>query len=154
MRFCAYIVLITVVILSSTSCGEKIVDPNETLDTSVQEINGVQWQGTPISANISWRMNRAESLPDNKIRVIGSWTITFISNSGNTHYVVHIARLVFEDSQQFQVAEYSRSSGVDEFLIDSLTSVTRQGSFDFTVSSTDEANSIQKMNVYASFTAL
>ena len=132
------------------ACGDKaVLDPQViSLNTTSHEQATVQWQGTTIQADVKWRFISAEESLNGQINISGAWTITF-TNTGNDTYVINITRLVFEDAQGFQLAEYTRTFTIDEFTLAGSQTQARQGNFQFVVASIDMANKITKMNVYA-----
>ncbi len=137
------------------ACGDKAVDPQESLDTSPHERTGA-WEGTPIQADIMWRFTSAEPFSD-RIAVTGAWTITF-HNTGVNDYLVDIGKFSFEDNSGFQITEYTPISPQDEyidsFIINNSQTQRRTGNFEIYVDSVDIANSITQINVYLAISQL
>lgn len=138
-------------VVTTISC-DKLVDPNDNLDTSPKETYYTTWGRWDVVADISWKLNNAHRISDDQIRVAGSWTITFRNRSSQRGYHVDLDRFVFEDDKRQVVAQYGGNGRVvSRFTISPLSYNVREGNFIFSVESTKVANSIQRMDVYVSF---
>ena len=134
------------------SCGEKAVDPQESLNTTPHEHIGVYWENFSIQADISWRFISAEETFGDRIAITGAWTITF-RNTGVNDYLIHVRRFTFEDASNFQIVEYTPitpGTYIDSFIIDESQVARRTGNFEIYVDSVDTANTITKMGIYIS----
>ena len=143
MRF-----LIILLICFTVACGgNNVTAPTVTLNTAAHERLDVSWEGSPIRADIRWRLMSSDPFLNNQFSITGSWQITF-RNPSPQDYIVEIVRLTFEDASGFQVAEYAPISGIELVRLSGLQTNPRQGNFYISVASIELANSITSMNVW------
>lgn len=137
------------------SCGAK--QPTGTTDSDIlntlpHSASGTSWDNSPISGDTEWRFVSHKNLSGD-IEVTGAWSLT-LKNPSSTDYQVTIGRLVFEDTQGFQIAEYAPILGVETVTVEAGKDNLRKGNFTITLASISLANSITRMGVWASFIGL
>ena len=145
MRFLMYALTVCLML----ACGnDGISSPKVSLNTTSHERLGISWQGSPITADTRWRFISSEETQSG-VFITGAWDIT-LRNPSSLPYVVTITRLAFEDASGFQIAEYAPVSGIETVTLSSGESNLRQGNFYISVATVEVANTVTKMNVWAS----
>ena len=116
------------------------------MDTTPHEVTGLFWEGSPVEVEKRWRFLAARET-DEGFEVTGAWSITLHNTSGDV-WKANLSHLTFEDSQDFQIAEYYL--GETRWLQGHETAEL-QDNFKIPVASIELANSINEMSVWASF---
>lgn len=100
--------------------------------------------GGKINVDTSWRF-----LEENNGEVSGGFTAEWTNNT-SSDIIVSVSRLVFEDVNGIQIAEYAFFRN-DEFSLDAGQTRERTNNFSF-FSSVASANKVFRMGTWASFT--
>lgn len=148
--------LILILLLTFTACSED--KPTESsapvLDRTTHSWTGISWNGVDyVEADTKFRM-----LYVNNEGLKVSWILEFRNTHPTRTTEVNINRLVFEDKDGFQLAEHVLSfpalGSVVKVTLPPNSNSTYKNESTVRIYDVDIANSIERMNVWASFTQL
>ena len=140
--------LVPILLLVFTACSEDkpTEPPVPVLDTKANESLNNEWVGLDITSDEKWKL-----LSVSEEGLLVSWGLEF-ENSSDKAVRVRITNLIFEDKDGFELANYEfPPSNEQEYLIKSSARRGGQGTFVLKIYDVDIANSITKMDVWASF---